>query len=205
VKKAGWRSRATALGLAGALLLAGRAPAADKGEHDHCAAAGKPSPFRRSTAEYALPEVTLRDQTGRPVSVRDLEGSSQPLAVNFIFTTCTTICPVMTATFAQMRRELGPEADRIRLVSISIDPEHDSPAVLSGYAKRFEAPPTWSFLTGDPKDVERVLRAFDAWPGSKTSHRPITLLHRQGENSWVRLEGLGGGAALADEVRAVLN
>jgi protein SCO1/2 len=165
----------------------------------------KPSPFRLSKAEYSLPEVTLRDQAGRPVPVRDLERTSGPLAVNFIFTTCTTICPVMTATFAQMRRELGPEADKIRLVSISIDPEHDSPSVLAAYAERFGAPPGWSFLTGSPEDVEKVLRAFDAWTGSKTSHRPITLLHRRGESGWVRLEGLGGGAALADQVRTVLN
>ena len=52
----------------------------------------------------------------------DLQGASGPVAVNFIFTTCTTICPVMTATFAQLGRELGLEADRIRLVSITIDP-----------------------------------------------------------------------------------
>ena len=198
-------SRLIALGLAAALLTGGRAPAADTPAKDHCAAAAKPSPFRRSQAEYALPEVTLRDQAGRPVPIRDLERVSGPLAVNFIFTTCTTICPVMTATFAQMRRELGPEADRIRLVSISIDPEHDSPAVLAGYAERFGAPSTWSFLTGNPKEVEQVLRSFDAWSASKTGHRPITLLRRNGESAWVRLEGLGGGAALAEQVRTVLN
>jgi protein SCO1/2 len=111
----------------------------------------------------------------------------------------------MTATFVQMRRELGPEADRIRLVSITIDPEHDTPAVLAVYADRFGASSGWSFLTGSPQDVERVLRAFEAWSGSKTSHRPITLLRRRGEREWVRLDGLGSGAALAEQARTVLN
>jgi len=198
------RIRAIALELAGALLVAGGATAQDPAA-DHCAPATKPSPFRRSEREYALPDVTLRDQAGRAVPVSELQGPSGPLAVNFIFTTCTTICPVMTATFAQMRRELGPEADRIRLVSITIDPEHDTPAVLAGYAERFGAPPGWSFLTGSPGDVERVLRAFDAWASSKTSHRPITLLRRRGESGWVRLEGLGSGAALADQARTLLD
>ncbi|HEX9188696.1 MAG TPA: SCO family protein, partial [Vicinamibacteria bacterium] len=172
---------------------------------DHCAAPTKPSPFVRSHHEYSLPEVTLRDQAGRPVPVSEIHGAPGPLAVNFIFTTCTTICPVMTATFAQMRRELGPDASRVRLVSISIDPEHDTPGALARYADRFEAPPDWRFLTGSPDDVARVLRAFDAWAGTKTSHRPITLLRRSPGESWVRLEGLGSGAALADEVRTLLD
>jgi protein SCO1/2 len=197
--------------MTGALLAVGRAaadqaPSADQAPAaDHCAAAAKPSPFVRSQHEYSLPEVTLRDQAGRPVAVSELQGASGPLAVNFIFTTCTTICPVMTATFAQMRRDLGPEADRIRLVSITIDPEHDTPAVLAEYAERFGALPGWSFLTGSPEDVERVLRAFDVWSGSRTSHRPVTLLRRRGEREWVRLDGLGSGAALADQARTVLD
>jgi len=199
------RSRVIVLSISGVLLVAGGAATAQAPVSEHCAAAAKPAPFRQSKGEYALPEVTLRDQAGRPFPVSELERGSEPVAVNFIFTTCTTICPVMSATFAQLRRELGPDANRIRLVSITIDPEHDNSAVLAGYAERFGAPPGWTFLTGSPKDVERVLRAFDAWPGAKTSHRPITLLHRRGENQWMRLEGLGGGAALADEVRAVLN
>ena len=193
------------LALAGALFAPLGAADAQAPASDHCAAATKPSPFVRSLREYALPDVTLRDQKGRPVSIHELQGASGPLAVNFVFTTCTTICPVMTATFAQMRRELGAEADRIRLVSITIDPEHDTPAVLAGYAERFGAPSNWSFLTGSSEDVERVLRAFDVWSGSKTSHRPITLLHRRGDKEWVRLDGLGSGAALADQARTVLN
>jgi protein SCO1/2 len=199
------RLRVIALGLSGAPLLATGVNAQDKAA-DHCApAATRPSPFQRSEREYSLPEVTLRDQAGRPVPMSELQGASGPLAVNFIFTTCTTICPVMTATFAQMRRELGPEADRIRMVSITIDPEHDTEAVLAGYAERFGVPPGWSLLTGNPGDVERVLRAFDVWTGSKASHRPITLLRRRGASGWVRLEGLGSGAALADLARTLLD
>jgi protein SCO1/2 len=202
--------RALALELAGALLVAAGAAAQDTAAQnpaatDHCAPVAKRSPFRRSQRQYTLPDVTLRDQTGRPFAASELQGASGPLVVNFIFTTCTTICPVMTATFSQMRRELGPEADRIRFVSITIDPEHDTPSALAEYAERFGAPPGWSFLTGSPADVERVLRALDAWVVSKTSHRAITLLRRSGDTGWVRLEGLGSGAALADEARLLLD
>lgn len=173
----------------------------------HKAMMSKPKGFQRTQDTYQLPVVTLFDQSGEAVAVDELDNGNRPQAVNFIFATCTTICPVMTATFAQMRRELGADADRIDMVSITIDPEHDTSAVLSEYAGRFDAPPPpeWRFLTGHPEDVEQVLRAFDAWSGSKANHRPITLLRGAGEQDWIRLEGLGSGADLAAEAMALLN
>jgi protein SCO1 len=153
----------------------------------------------------AIPDTPIYDQDGQKLHFYSDLVKGKTVAINFIFTTCTTICPVMTATFAQMRRELGAEADRIRFVSITIDPEHDTPSALAEYAERFGAPQGWSFLTGSPADVERVLRALDAWVVSKTSHRAITLLRRSGDTGWVRLEGLGSGAALADEARLLLD
>jgi len=173
-------------------------------EHAAHRAAMAKTDFHVSMQHYAVPDVDLIDRSGTPVALRALLEGDQAVAVNFIFTTCTTICPVMTATFAQMRKELGPEADRIRLVSITIDPEHDTPVVLAGYAKRFGASQDWRFLTGKPSDVKRVLRIFDAWTGSKTSHRPITLMRRQGDNQWVRLEGLASGTTLAEQARTVM-
>lgn len=173
-------------------------------EHAAHRAAMAKSDFKVSMENYAVPDVELVDESGTQVALRTLLAGDHPVAVNFIFTTCTTICPVMTATFAQMRKELGSDADRIQLVSITIDPEHDTPAVLSRYAKRFDATSGWQFLTGNPADVERVLRTFDAWTGSKTNHRPITLLRRQGDSEWVRLDGLASATALAEQARTVI-
>jgi len=184
-------------------LPAAQTPAADPAD-GHCAGMQQPGPFARTRAGYTLPDVTLVDQGGQPFPAARLLEAGRPIAVNFIFTTCTTICPVMSATFAQTRRELGGDAGRVRFVSISIDPEHDTPAALARYAGKFQAPPDWVFLTGSSPDVIRVLKAFDVWTGSKFSHRPITLLRRPGDSEWVRLEGLGNGAALAAEVRALL-
>jgi protein SCO1/2 len=135
------------------------------------------------------------------VGLRTLLASDEPVALNFIFTTCTTICPVMTATFAQMRRDLGARGEGVRLVSISIDPDQDRPAVLRRYATKYGA--GWTFLTGSGTDVERTLRAFGAYAGSKMNHRPFTLLKPQ-HGDWVRIDGLASGGDLAREVEARL-
>jgi protein SCO1/2 len=126
--------------------------------------------------------------------------SDKPVALNFIFTTCTTICPVMTATFSQMRRALGDTADDVELVSITIDPEYDRPEVLKKYAEQFGAGPGWTFVTGESSDIERIQRSFDAYAGSKLNHRPLTFLKRPDQDEWVRIDGLASGESLAREV-----
>jgi len=160
--------------------------------------------YAATTENYAIPDVELIDQLGTPISLRSLLESDQPIALNFIFTTCTTICPVMTATFSQMRRELGDAGDQVRLVSISIDPEYDRPDKLKAYAEQFRAGVGWDFLTGDSADIVAVLKSLDSYAGSKMNHEPITLLKSPGSSSWTRIEGLASGKDLANEVTARL-
>jgi protein SCO1/2 len=160
--------------------------------------------YAATTENYAIPDVELIDQSGTSVSLRAVLDADQPIALNFIFTTCTTICPVMTATFAQMRRELGNSGDQLRLVSISIDPEYDRPDKLKAYSEQFRAGEGWDFLTGDSADIVQVLKSFDSYAGSKMNHQPVTLLKSPDSESWTRLDGLASGKDLANEVTARL-
>jgi protein SCO1/2 len=173
-------------------------------EHAAHRAAMQNPRYAATTENYSIPDVELIDQSGTSVSLRSLLEMEQPIALNFIFTTCTTICPVMTATFAQMRRELGEAGDQLRLVSISIDPEYDRPDKLKAYAEQFRAGAGWDFLTGDSADIVRVLKSLDSYAGSKMNHQPITLLKSPGSSSWTRIEGLASGKDLANEVTARL-
>ncbi len=176
----------------------------DDDPHAHHRAAMKNPTYQVSDKQYDVPDVQLLDGTGATVTLQELLASEEPIALNFIFTTCTTICPVMTATFVQMQRELGDDAGRVHLVSISIDPEYDRPEVLDAYATQFQAGGNWTFLTGETNDIVRVLRSFDAYTGSKMSHRPITLLKRPDQDDWIRIDGLASGQSLAHEVTARL-
>lgn len=174
-------------------------------EHSRHRAMMKSTKYTVTEKQYHVPAVTLMDQNGQPVELTKRLQSNHPLALNFIFTTCTTICPVMTATFSRVRKALGPDSDRLDMVSISIDPEYDRPAVLKDYAAKFHADPEhWTFLTGDADAIHDVLEEFKALFGSKMSHKPITLLKKPGESAWFRIDGLARAKDLTREIRTRL-
>jgi len=161
----------------------------------HRAMTAAPS-YQVFEAEYTVPDIMLTDEQGQDVDLRALLSGKRPIAVNFIFTSCTTICPVMTATMLQLQRELVKEPARPMFVSISIDPDYDTAVILSAYAKRFGA--DWTFLTGERADVLEVLQAFSAWRGNKNNHAAITLFRSAGAGRWTRIEGLASAKQLAE-------
>jgi len=136
-----------------------------------------------------------------PVSLIDELTPATPIMVNFIFTTCTTICPIMSATFSQLQSLLGEEADKVRLLSISIDPEQDTPEKLRAYARKFSAGESWHFLTGQLDDILTALKALDAYKGNKMNHQPATLLRASSSGEWIRIEGMTSAKDLLNEYR----
>jgi protein SCO1/2 len=154
--------------------------------------------FAVKDVNYVIPDETLLNTSGKNISLKKILNSGKPVALNFIFTTCTTICPVMTATFSQMRHQLGKASSKIQFVSITIDPEYDRPEVLKEYAARFSAGEGWSFLTGDGNTINKVLRSFDVDSGSKMNHQPITLFKNPKSSTWIRVNGLASGKQMAE-------
>ena len=155
--------------------------------------------YRVEEASYELPDVTLTDQNGNKVSAAALFNGEDPMMVSFIFTTCTTICPVLSAIFTQAQKRYSNELEGVKLISISIDPEYDTPVRLQEYAKRFHAKEGWTFLTGDLDDIIEVLDSFDAYYGDKMNHIPLTLIRKQGASTWLRLEGFPDASDLVEE------
>lgn len=163
--------------------------------HDHHAAA--PERYTRSVARYQVPDVTLVDTNGSRVPLRAELDREGPLLLQFLFSTCATVCPVLTGTLAAAQDRLPG----VRMVSISIDPEQDTPARLREYAARFHAGRQWRFLTGRLEDVVAVQDAFDAYRGDKMRHLPLTFLRASPHDPWVRLDGFLSAAELDAEVR----
>ena len=141
-------------------------------------------------------DVPLVDQDGRATTLREALEADGPVFVNFIFTTCTTVCPIMSRGFAQLQESLGPDRDRVRLVSISIDPEVDSVDALEAYAKRYQARDAWWLLTGTREASVSAQRTFGAYRGDKMNHAPATFVRRSRDAPWEVIEGLSSGASL---------
>lgn len=162
--------------------------------------------FSRSEGHYRIPDVALIDRHGNEQPLSSYIDGDDPVLLQFIFTTCATICPVLSASFAAAQDDLAAAGPKYRMISITIDPEHDTPQKLLEYADRYGARAGWRFLTGSWQAIAMVQRAFDAYyPGNnKMYHRPYTFL-RVGETApWVRLEGFPGTADLVAEYRAAL-
>lgn len=171
-------------------------------EHAHhrsdAAVQGK---YERSVHVYKIPDVTLLDMTGAKVPLTSALGNEAPVLLNFIFTTCTSICPLMSVTFSEVQQRLGAESQRVRMVSISIDPEYDSPEKLNAFASKHNAGPGWQFLTGNSADITAVQRAFGAYRGNKMGHTPATYIRAAPAEPWVRLDGLASAADVVAEYR----
>ena len=185
----------SALLLGACLLVTAHQPGQAEEGHEHHAAA--PERYTRSVARYQIPDVTLVDTNGSRVPLRAELDRKGPLLLQFMFTTCATVCPVLTGTFAAARERLQD----VHIVSISIDPEQDTPARLREYAGRFHAGRQWRFLTGRLEDVVAVQNAFDAYRGDKMRHLPLTFLRASPREPWVRLDGFLSAAELDAEVR----
>lgn len=156
--------------------------------------------YERSVHEYTIPDVILVNQDGKRVRFKELLESDQPVVVDFIYGTCTTICPILSAGYSHLQRKLGSKSESVQLVSITIDPENDSPAVLKQYLENYQAQPGWDFLTGSRRDIERVMTAFDAYFRDKMDHKPLTFI-REPDGKWIRLYGLLSGIDFLEEYK----
>ena len=165
--------------------------------------AGTDEKYKRSVENYVVPDVTLINQNGNKVKLNTLLHSKKPVLVDFIFTTCTTVCPILSAGFSNFQVKLGTESDKVQLISISIDPDHDSPKAMKEYLKRYGAKSGWDFLTGHKSDIDKVLTAFGAYTPDKMAHLPLTLLYSSADNQWIRLYGLFGASDLKIEYEKV--
>ncbi len=127
------------------------------------AAAGEPS---RLAVIQDAPDFKLTTQKGTELGLRDLNG--KVLLVGFVFTTCNGSCPATTSRMVQVQQRLKERGlfkdDRVRLLTISLDPVRDTPDALTRYAKLFDADTSrWSFLTGPRERIEKVLSAWGMW------------------------------------------
>ncbi|MGF7000934.1 protein SCO1/2 [Paraburkholderia sp. GAS32] len=149
-----------------------------------------------SMVDYTVPAVMLVRDDGQTVSLKNEVDDGRPVVLTFIYTTCTSICPMISQTMSQLQSELGADRDKVHLVSISIDPEQDTPERLREYAKKFGAGPEWQHYTGTVAASVATQRAFNVYRGDKMSHTPVTLFRAAPGKPWLRFDGFATAADL---------
>jgi len=160
-----------------------------------------PTPAETKTENYAfssvqIPNVRVLDQNGKALNFYSDLIKGQNVAINFIFTTCTTVCPVLTATFRRVQTELEQSQSNVKLISVSVDPTVDTPERLRDFAAKFKAGPGWTFVTGDKTEIDSLLQRLGAGVGNKNEHTSMVLIGNDAADVWTRTYGLSSPTVL---------
>lgn len=190
------------------------AAAQETSEHCHPQAAAQPAaaktPETPKVAEAQpldglnVPDVPLVDQDGKPVRFYTDLVKDRVVAVNFVFTSCTTVCPPMGANFAKLQKILSARAGReVQLISVSVDPGTDTPERLKAWGAKFGAGPGWTLVTGDRNQVTLLLKALGVYTANISDHSPLVLLGDDTRHRWTRAYGLAAPAKLAELIEQI--
>jgi protein SCO1/2 len=162
------------------------------------------SGFTRSTVDYKIPDVMVVRQDGEKLSfIKELD-DGRPVILNFIFASCTAICPMISHVFSRVQAKLGENSQKVHLMSISVDPENDTSTILTEYAKKFGAGPNWDHFTGTLETSIAIQKAFDAYRGDKMNHVSVILIRTVPGKPWLRLEGFVSPDAVIREYRNMI-
>ncbi|HEX2271548.1 MAG TPA: SCO family protein [Pyrinomonadaceae bacterium] len=150
-----------------------------------------PANQSKSMSSISIPDVEVVDQDGRRVKFYSDLVKGKVVAINFIFTTCTTICPPLGATFARVQKELATRpASKANFISISVDPVTDTPERLKAWRDKFNAAGEWTLITGDKTKIDELLRALASSTARPEDHSPILIIGNEAMGQWTRTYGL---------------
>ena len=176
-----------------------------------CLAAGaaqaqqaKVSPAEREAkAREYFTDTKLKTQSERTVRFYSDAMKDKVVLINFVFTQCGDACPLITAKLVQTKKELGELFGKdVRFLSLSIDPRHDRPQDLAKFARKFDAVhPEWLFLTGEPANVEAVVKKLGSWTEDIESHSTAIIIGSPRQGKWKKVRPDAPPKVIAEELR----
>ena len=177
-------------------------PEAPPAPHDHSAMTKEAS----SPAEKYFTDVELTNQDGKKVRFYSDVLKGKTVIVNAFFTTCTSVCPPMNRNMEKIQEALGDRVGRdVFLVSITVDPEVDTPARLKEYAQKFHAGSGWVFLTGKKENLDWALYKLGQYVENKDDHKTIFIIGNEPTGLWKKAFGMANVAELVQVVESVVN
>lgn len=188
-----------------AALLGGiEAPAAHDAHHHAAPAEAKPK-----AARVTLHDLQLADVDGQTIRFKSEAVGNRIVVVGFIYTSCTTICPVTSAVFADVQQRLiktfGERfGHEVKLITLTVDPATDTSERLKAYAANFGSPVGWLWLTGEKPQVDRVLTGLGAYAADFTRHSGAVLVGDARSGNWTRFYGIPNPSDIVDRVDQLL-
>ncbi|MCP1501033.1 protein SCO1/2 [Pseudomonas migulae] len=183
------------------LLAAGTGQALAHSADEH---AGHDMPAKSASSESAqvkFADVALVDQNGQAVRLEKDLVTNKIVVMSFIYTSCTTVCPVVSSIMGKVQKQLGARVGtEVQLVSISIDPQRDDAKRLNDYARAFQNGPGWSWLTGSAQSINATLKGLGTFSGDFKNHQPLILVGDGNSRRWTRYYGFTDPAVLTREV-----
>jgi len=151
-------------------------------------------------------DVELMDQDGRTLKFYTDVLKGKTVVINALFTSCTNVCPPISRNFERIQQALGERLGKdVFLVSITVDPETDTPAKLKDYAQRFHARKGWSFLTGKKENIDAALYKLGQYVEEKSQHKTVIIIGNESTGLWKKAFGLAAAEDLIALVEEVMN
>lgn len=183
------------------LLAAGIGQALAHSADEHAGHEMPAKSARSESAQVKFADVALVDQNGKAVRLEKDLVTDKIVVMSFIYTSCTTVCPVVSSIMGKVQKQLGARVGgEVQLVSISIDPQRDDAKRLNDYARNFQKGPGWSWLTGSSQSINETLKGLGTFSGDFKSHQPLILVGDGNSRHWTRYYGFTDPKVLAREV-----
>lgn len=158
----------------------------------------------KSQVNITVPDVQIVRQDKKSVKLLDEINDGKVTVISFVYTTCTAVCPMTSQILFNVQEKLGAQLNKVHMMSISIDPENDTPEKLAEYAKKYHAKSAWQHYTSSEEVSIQIQKAFGAYKGDKMNHAPVTLLKAPNSNNWVKIDGFSTPEDLNKEIQALL-
>lgn len=152
-------------------------------------------------SDFRIPNVAVLTQDDKPMRFYDDLIKGKVVAINFIFTSCPTVCPPMGANFAALQKTLQRTGQDVSLISVSIDPTTDTPTRLTQWRARFGGSEGWDLVTGKKAEIDRLLKMLKVFSADINLHAPFVIIGNEPQDKWQYLNGLTEPHKLANSLQ----
>jgi cytochrome oxidase Cu insertion factor (SCO1/SenC/PrrC family) len=157
-----------------------------------------------ATSAPKIPNTVVLNLEGKRIKFYDALIKEKVVAINFVFTSCPTICPLIQVQFSQLQKDLkAAGVKNIQFISVTVDPVTDTPERLSAWSKKITPDMTWNYVTGEKATIDDILKKLEVFTADIDDHPSFILIGNDAKGEWKRVNSLAPVKTLAKELTAL--